>query len=392
MDAELNFRTLRSRALQNARRAFMRSYNLVFREKPGKVVFASFNGGAYSDNPRALSEALHAARPDLDLVWLFENPEAKRGVAPDYVRRVRFASLRALCELATASAWVDNTTKPAFVYKSPRQFYLQTWHGDRGFKTVLLDSPNYQKDRRLVERECDLMLSGSRHFERVASGSFGYRGRLLKCGSPRNDLLFENDPARAAAVRAALGLQDGVRVLLYAPTFRREAANSHGAQAVEMDIPAALDALERGPGGRWVCLARGHSKVRGLTGLAEDPRVVDATGWEDMAELLLIADALVTDYSSSVGDFALTGRPIVLFQPDHGSFSGERTFYFDVDQTPFWIARDQAALEARLEAVTPESAERNDREILAFFGAYETGSATKSAVDAILRVLDGRSD
>lgn len=369
----------------------MRAVNLLFREDPRKVVLASFNGCAYSDNPRFLSEALYAARPDLKLVWLFERPKAKRAVAPDYVRRVAFSSPRALYELATAAVWIDNTTKPRFVYKSPRQFYLQTWHGDRGFKTVLRDSPNYGAGRRLVEQACDLMLTGSAHFERVARSSFGYTGRLLKCGSPRNDLLFENDPARAASVRAALALPEGARVLLYAPTFRREAAQSGSAQPAGLSVPGALDALTRSTGEAWVCLARGHSKVRGLSGLADDPRVVDASGWEDMAELLLVADVLVTDYSSSAGDFALTGRPILLYQPDHDSFSGERTFYFDVQASPFHIARDQAALYRMLEGITAEAATRNDRDILAFFGAYETGKATEAATDAVLEFLKNQS-
>jgi CDP-glycerol glycerophosphotransferase len=99
---------------------------------------------------------------------------------------------------------------------------------------------------------------------------------------------------------------------------------------------------------------------------------------------------LISDYSSSVGDFAITGRPILLFQPDYLGFSCERTFYFDIDASPFWIARDQAALEARLAALNPEDAPQNDREILDFFGAYETGDATEAAVRAILDHLPAR--
>ena len=380
----MDIHKLRSRVLRDMRHAFMQLVNRIFGEESGKVVLSSFNGSAYSDNPRTLSEALHAVRPDAKLVWLFQNPDGERKIAPSYVCCVKYGSLRAIFELATAAVWVDNTTKPPYIYKSSRQFYLQTWHGDRGFKTILLDSPNYDKGRRLVEQECDMMLAGSRHFEHVATSSFGFTGPILKCGSPRNDLLFQNDPDLVREIRSKIGLPEGAKVLLYAPTFRRAAASSHDAQLVEMDISGALDVLTHVSGSRWVCLARGHSKVQGLSGLSEDARVIDVSRWDDMAELLLIADFLVTDYSSSVGDFALTGRPIVLFQPDHASFSGERTFYFDVDASPFYIARDQAALEAHLKAVTPEVAAQNDRDILEFFGAYEAGFATKAAIHEII--------
>ena len=382
----LNARQMVSRVTQRARYGWMRLLNAALGEKPNKVVLASFNGSAYSDNPRAISEALNVARPGLDLVWLFEEPETKRGAAPPYVRCVRFGSARALFELATARVWVDNTTKPPYAYKSPRQFYLQTWHGDRGFKTMLMDSPNYQKGRRMVEADCDLITTGSAHAERVYRGAFNYRGAFLRCGSPRNDLHFRADPDRVARVRAALSIPEGAKVLLYAPTYRRDAALSHAAQATEMDVASALNALEE-RGERWVCLMRGHTKVRGLQAAGGDARILEASGWEDMAELLLVADILISDYSSSVGDFALTGRPVVLFQPDRERFSGDRTFYFDIDASPFWVARDQAALEARLRGLSPEDAAENDREILRFFGAYETGSATEQAVSAILEHL-----
>lgn len=382
----LNARQMVSRAAQRARYGWMRLINAVLKEKPDKVVLASFNGSAYSDNPRAISEALHAARPELDLVWLFEEPEKKRGVVPAYVRCVRFGSARALCELATARVWVDNTTKPPYVFKAPSQFYLQTWHGDRGFKTMLMDSPNYPKGRRMVEADCDLITTGSAHAERVYRSAFNYRGEFLRCGSPRNDLLFHPDPDRVARLRAALGIPEGAKVLLYAPTYRRDAAQAHAAQAAELDVTQALNALEE-RGEKWVCLMRGHTKVCGLRAASEDARVLEVSGWEDMAELLLTADVLISDYSSSVGDFALTGRPVILFQPDRERFSGDRTFYFDIDASPFWVARDQAALEARLRALTPEDAAENDRQILRFFGAYETGRATEQAVSTILEHL-----
>lgn len=361
--------------------------NRALGEKPGKVVFSSFNGSAYSDNPRSISEALAAARADLELVWLFERPQAKAGRVPKRVRSVRFGSLRALYELATASAWVDNTTKPPYVYKSPRQFYMQTWHGDRGFKTILLDSPNYASGRRMVERQADVMLTGSAHAERVCRSAFGYEGELLKCGSPRNDILFAPDAGQIAQIRAALGVPEGAKVLLYAPTYRRAAAGAKE-QPVELDVARTLDALEAKSKGGWVCLMRGHTKVGGLSVIAPDRRAIDATDWEDMAELLLISDALISDYSSSVGDFALTGRPIFLFQPDYAEFSEERTFYFDIDASPFIVARDQQALERRILAHTPEDAARNGRDILAFFDAYETGCATESAANAVLCALN----
>ena len=376
-------RSLISCIFQGVRYGFMWIINKVLGERPNKVVFSSFNGSAYSDNPRAISEALHEEQPNLDLVWLLKHASEKRGSIPPYIRCIKHNSFIALYELATAGVWVDNTTKASYVYKSSSQFYMQTWHGDRGFKTILLDSPNYAVSRRLVEQECNLMLSGSTHAERVYRSGFNYKGEFLRCGSPRNDILIKNDPNEKASLRSALGIPQGVKVLLYAPTYRREAAVRDRVQTLELDVSRTLDVLERA-GDRWICLLRGHTKVLGLDGVDDDPRVLDATPWEDMAELLLVADLLISDYSSSVGDFALTGRPIILYQPDHARFSGERTFYFSIEDSPFWVARDQSALEARIESLSPEASAQNDLDILKFFDAYETGKATKSAAQVIL--------
>jgi CDP-glycerol glycerophosphotransferase (TagB/SpsB family) len=57
--------------------------------------------------------------------------------------------------------------------------------------------------------------------------------------------------------------------------------------------------------------------------------VIDVSDWPDVNELMLVADLLVTDYSSVIFEFALLDRPMAFFAPDHDDYLGERDFYFD---------------------------------------------------------------
>lgn len=370
----MNLKTIKKfppvyRALSLARRvggrAWMRTQYRLRGVRKKTVLFTSFKGRAYSDSPRYISEALHALRPDVDIVWQLADSSA----APDYVRTVKPRSLAALTELATARCFVDNFNRPIYLEKYPGQLYVQTWHGDRGFKKVL-----YDMDDGLAYpdgAQMDLAVSGSAFGTQVFRTAFRYGGEVLQAGMPRNDMLVNGDPALAAEVRRRLGVE-GRKVMLYAPTFRDATAGK--AQAAGFDLSAALDAL----GGDWVCLARAHDLNRGIDSAA-DGRVIDATGYPEMSELLLAADLLVTDYSSSAGDFALTGRPVILYQPDLDAFMQEdRGMYFDIRKSPYIRAESEAELLAMLGdlGALPGA----DSEILAFYGATETGaSATEVA-------------
>ena len=101
---------------------------------PYKVVFSCFGGRSYGDSTRCISERLHERCPEAKIIWQFNhtNLERARGMVPDYVRTVRCRSVEACVEFATARVWVDNFSKPEFMeLDSRRQYYVQTWHGDR---------------------------------------------------------------------------------------------------------------------------------------------------------------------------------------------------------------------------------------------------------------------
>ena len=360
------------RALMVARwiggRCFMRLSHALCGVRPKRVFFSSFSGRSYSDSPARICEALHALRPDAELVWQLRHPEE----APEYVRAVKPRSLKALFAISTARCLVDNFNRPHYMLKFPDQRYVQTWHGDRGFKKMLFD----MEDGQFFPDggQMDLGVSGSDFGTKLYRTAFRYEGEVMQLGIPRNDALLHPDPAAIVEIRGRLGIGDGVRIMLYAPTFRDQLAG--GEQPAGFDLSRALDRLERTTGSRWECLTRAHSqnlRVRGAT----DPRVRDVTDWPETAELLLCADLLISDYSSTAGDFILLDRPIILFQPDLDQFiAGNRHMYFDLRSCPYaWAESEAQLLEmlSDLEALIPRCAE-----VRRFYGTTETGHSTEA--------------
>lgn len=366
---------------------YVRTVRLLSGVDEKKVLFASFSGKSYSDNPKAVSEALHEMAPDAKIVWLTNDPENKKGCFPDYVRLVDVGDQFAMYkEMATAAAHLTNFNLVT-VPKSKKQMFIQTWHGDRGFKKILHDS-TFFSDKVLAEEidgYCDLAVAGSKFGEDVLRTAFWYKGRILLEGTPRNDALVEADPLKRAAIRQQLKLAEDVKVLLYAPTLRRQANKSKEKQQVrDLDISATLTVLEKRDGCKWMCLLRAHPAMVGLCGVGEDSRILDVSGYEDMADLLLSADMLITDYSSCAGDFVLLNRPLVLFHADRQEYlEKDRTFYFDMEQSPFMVAEDQDQLETIISELTPEKAVQNCKEILAFYGTEETGHAAHAVAGII---------
>ena len=351
----------------------------------GAVCFSSFEGMLYNDNPRAVAEALHALRPDARLKFILNRRGMAQPDIPEFIERVPRASLRALKVLSTSEVLVRNAKMRPWMRKFPGQFYVQTWHGDRGFKRVLLDRPDIGPENREFAREgtaIDLAVSGSAFGSRVYRSSMAYHGEILERGCPRNDLLVNHPAGLAARMRAALGIPEGTRALLYAPTFRN--ADTGRSQAAPLRLERVRETLEGATGERWVCLTRSHELVSGIRSDAWR----DVSDWPETNEVLLAVDLLITDYSSIGGDFMLLERPVIYYQPDIGDYDGERGLYFDPDQSPLLTAHTEEALLALLSR--PIDAPGNCRAVLEYFGANETGSAAAATARRIRERLGVR--
>ena len=361
---------------------WMRLCHGLFGVDKNKVYFSSFGGMLPNDNPRAVCEALHGIYPEAKLVFRV-NRQGMAEDTPDYITKVPQRSLRGLREMATARVIVKNAGLLPWMRKFSDQYYIQTWHGDRGFKKIRLDRSAPAKPLLREAGYLDLMVSGSRFGSGVYRTAFRFEGEILECGCPRNDVLLKNPPEIAERTRRELGISPDTRVLLYAPTFRNSTTGAKFCAPLSLD--RVRDTLEKTTGDKWVCLSRGHVLNLGV----QSDAWMDVSRYPDVNPLLLISDMVISDYSSLAGDFMLLDRPAIFYQPDLDEYLSERGLYFDPLKSPLIVARTEEELLDILSR--PIDAAANCREVLDFFGSYETGEAAVLTARRIARILSGSS-
>ena len=311
------------------------------------IVYDSF-AGRYSDSPRALHAWLQPRVP-ADHVWLMD--PAHRAAFPTGVRTVPYGSAESVAALETADLVVGNTHIDIAWDKGPGTTYLQLWHGTP-LKTVHRDirwsQPGHLDRLQLDVERWDYLLSPSPASTPRLRSAFRWGGEVLELGYPRNDVLQrpQVDEVRAHT-RASLGLAEHETVVLYAPTFRDRAYADRGAP-LKLALDVARLAAELGPGVR--VLTRVHYLMTDRLAPFEVPGVLDVSWHPDIAELYAAADVLVTDYSSSMFDFAVTGKPLIFYTYDLETYRDvDRGFYFELEPVaPGPVVRTQDDLTVAL--------------------------------------------
>ena len=297
--------------------------------RPG-VFLESFGGRSAGDNPAAICEDLAAHGVGAPLWWSVVDGTVR---VPAGARPVVVGSPQWVEALRTSRVIVTNDHLPSWFSKREGQHLLQTWHGTP-IKKLLHDAPRAVtlRYRRLMDRQVpqwDLLLAQSPQAGRRLQQALGYRGPVRVGEYPRNVRLLGGAEVRRR-VRHELGIAPGQPVILYAPTWRESlrpstdaagCAAAHGPGPVgALDGPRLAELLDA------VVLMRSHHMNR--AGCV--PGMIDVSGYPSVEELMLAADILVSDYSSIFFDFALTGKPAVVYAPDLASYRDvERGLYGD---------------------------------------------------------------
>lgn len=329
-----------------AQKALERTYRRTRAPLDDAVFLESFYGQSASDNPLGIDRALSGLRPSTTRYWSVVDGSV--AIPPGGVRIIEGSRewwrVRGAARVLIVNDWLRKR------YRRRRgQHVLQTWHGTM-LKRLALDRDPGLRTRIAVRRErarWDVLLSQNAYSTKIFRSAYAMDGPIWEDGYPRNDILqaAPDDLARRREeVRRRVGVASGARVVLYAPTWRDD--------RTEMVDYVDLTSFAGELGGDHVLLVRGHSRtLRYGQDLAGD-RLVDVTSYPSMTELLLLADVLVTDYSSAMFDFAGTGKPTIFFTPDLAHYSADlRGFYFDLlAEAPGPVVHDREALRDAIRA------------------------------------------
>ncbi|OKK09335.1 CDP-glycerol glycerophosphotransferase family protein [Streptomyces sp. NBC_00341] len=308
------------------------------------AVFSAYWGRGYSCNPAAIEAELGRLAPDMRRVWAVRSEHRDR--VPKGVEAVVVGSREYWSVMARAKYLTNNVNFGDTVIKRDGQIHLQTHHGTP-LKTMGLDQAQYpastSMDMEKLLRRCDrwdYSLSANRFSTTVWERVYPCRYTSLETGYPRNDVLLNATAADVSRARSELGLADGSTAFLYAPTHREYEKSF----APRLDLPRLAEEL----GPDVTLLVRGHYfyKPTGrLADLQASGRIIDVSAHGNVEQLYLAADALITDYSSAMFDYANLDRPIVIYADDWETYRAVRGTYFDLmAEPPGAVATSQAQL------------------------------------------------
>ena len=359
------------------------------------VFFESYYGRQVSCNPLAIDREIAARAPHVTRYWSVtsETQQVPEGAIALLVGGREWHAARRFAKLLVVNDWLR------FGFRRARgQIVLQTWHGTM-LKHLALGRPHVGLRTRLAirreSRRWSLMLAQNPHSRDQFRENYAFRGPIIEAGYPRCDRLARavigmgRNPIEVGLARTALGVPAGARVLVYAPTWR------DGGVGVVNDLDVHAVAAELG--GDWVVIARGHTRTHGFGGYGGAGlgagRVIDATTHDDINDVLLAADLVVTDYSSIMFDATVARLPLVFFAPDLAAYRDrERGFTFDFERRapgPITDTREAVvALARQLGEQGPETtwvaeyAERYDawRQV---FNPLDDGAASARVVDEL---------
>lgn len=357
------------------------------------ILFCAYGGRQYSGSPRAISEMLAKKHPDYKQIWAFTEPERFRNQLPPHIKCITYKSLAFLYHACTTQAYIDNVEFWSILRFRPDQTVLQTWHGGGAYKQVgsnRLDVSERER-KHVIDKMSRItcFVSSSQAFtDYVIKGAFKYKGLVLSSGLPRNDIFFTPHQERSQSIRQTVGLKPNERLLLYAPTFRKD---------LNLDdrylLPwhKILDALHDRFGGTWILGTRMHYYLsRKLLQHTDCVPTIELSDYPDMQDLLLIADVLITDYSSSMWDFSLTKKPCFLFAPDLQAYCTERNFYTPIQTWPFPYAETADAFVQTIRNFSEKDYLQAVADHHQSLNSFESGNACTAVCQSLIRQMEVR--
>lgn len=341
------------------------------------VFFFSYYGEQYSGSPKYLSEYLYEKNA-FHVIWAFV--DKKKHLCAKYNRSVKYGGIKYYYYLATAKYLVTNYRMTTDFHKRKNQVYIQTWHSSLRLKMIESDAADtlprsYIDMAKNDSQQIDYLLAGSRKSKEIFENAFWYNGPILKTGTPQCDILIEKPKTIVTKVKKHFALPDNSRIMLYAPTFRKD----HKTDIYSIDTDRLIKTCENKFGGSWYLLIRLHPHLINQCNFIDySSKVLQATDYDDVQELLCAADLLISDYSAIIFDYAITKKPCFLYTPDIDEYTkNDRKLYFDINTLPFPCCMSYDSLIEHIFSFTDSIYESKVNQFLESVGSYDDGNARK---------------
>lgn len=362
--------------------------------KNNKIVFLNFSGCGYGCNPKYIAEEILKQKLAMDIVWLVKDEFNDKNKFPPNIRLVNIHDTRCLYELASAKVWINNSHTINLIkkglLKKKNQLYINTWHGSLGIKRIDGDVDRFIKDRiwkDIIEHDSkmiDIMISNSEFETEVYRSSMWFKNKIAELGHARNDIFFRDNSELKKEIKKKLGIREDENIIVYMPSFR----DDYRINCFKLDYQGLKTCLEKTTHKNWRVLTKFHPRnIIKLDYLTKNPAQQDISLYPDLQEIMIAADAIISDYSSCMFDFMLTRKPCFIYAEDIERYNTERGFYYPLESTPFPIARNNEELIRNITNFDREDYVKKVDKFLAEKKCVDDGSSSERILDLIKSYL-----
>jgi CDP-glycerol glycerophosphotransferase len=313
----------------------------LFRDKIDDklIIMGGYGGNTYLDNTKYLFDYFNQ-HTDYRLFWVAKSRKL--------VKELRLKGYNAIHALNFLTIKLLRRARYIFITHgvydllpiefSPKTTIILTWHGTP-IKKIIFDEDleflvykkwgRYFKLHLRYNDYLDYILTPTRDDteHEILSNAFRVpKEKILALGYPKNDILFTEDEKFVKKLKLKYGIPDKIeRIILYCPTFRKDRSLRFSISKKKFQD---LENLLRET--KSIFLLKGHIYTQNIN-FKDYENIMIAPKDSDIQELYLLTDILITDYSSTMLDFSLLNRPILLFPYDLEDYKKSRGMYYDLE-------------------------------------------------------------
>lgn len=353
-----------------------------------KIIIYSLKQKGYSCNLKYLTDHIvKFHNEEYQLLWVVKDQEDCERLKKHRIIAVKRWSWKHFVFRMRAGIILTNDEFYPMFIKRKKQIYINTWHGGINYKKIGYSGiyfTNYIQKLifKLNNPEPDIFISGSRSFTKSTAEAFRFSEHIfLPSGLPRNDIFFHCQFELSQSIRERLDIRPQTKLLLYSPTFRK---GKTGPVSM-LNYTELIKTLELRFGGKWKILIRQHYFVECTNHKDfEAEEVIDVSNYEDMQELILISDCMISDYSSCMWDFSFTGRPCFVYAPDlYEYLVSDRSIGIALEKWPYPICCNENELFLSILHFDNDSYQEKVKIHHQNMGSYEHGNACEQILNEL---------
>ena len=378
-------------------------YKIKYKMDDETILFEAFGGRNYTCSPKAIYEKMLSMPQfkNFKFVWAFLDTDIHDVKEDKRTTIVKSKSKEYYKYCSIAKYWIVNSIMEESLTKKKGQVYVQCWHGTPIKKlrcdievdgSVLNTIKEIRKRNDIDAKRFDYFISPSKYCTEKFISAFNLKklnkeNIIIEEGYPRNDFLFNKTQKDITLIKEKLKIPINKKVIFYLPTFRDNQHTSGIGYTYELQID--FDRLRKAIGDEYVVLFSPHYFIANSIDLSKyEGFVINVARYDEINELYLVSDIIMTDYSSVFFDFANLKRPIVFYMYDYELYQSRlRDFYISLDELPGPITRTQEELEKCIINIETEfpKYERKYEDFNKKYNYLDDGNASERVIKEIFK-------